>query len=176
MYILHVFYFAVIYETIICVLRKINRRKLFKKAVRRAEKTGKQLLVVGDPYNGIASITTGRDYGCGDLCIDITGCPKCDCSLKIKLEDFVDTYKLDKYVIYISCVLEYVDDIDKILLYLNNINENDLYVVAVEQYAIFAYMYPYFITGEKSPKRIIYIDNNKIKYKNNPLLYLFKYL
>ena len=72
----------IIYEVAICILRKIKRRVVFKRAQERAKLTGKKLIVIGDPYNGLASKTTGCDYGCGDLCLDLTGCPNCPKSIK----------------------------------------------------------------------------------------------
>jgi hypothetical protein len=84
-------------------------------AVERASNIGKQLIVIGDPYNGPSNATFGCDYQCGDICVDITGCPKCNNGIKTKLEDIIDKIDLSQYVVYVSCVLEYVEDIDKIL-------------------------------------------------------------
>ncbi len=154
-----------LYEFSISYNRKLNRRKLFKLAKERSLFTNKPLLVVGDPYNGIASIITGVDYDCGDICADITGCPKCPKTLKIKLEDLVD-YDLSKYIIYISCVLEYVDDIEKITNKLNQLNKDDLYIVTVESYSLMAYFYPYFLTNEQPPRNII-TSTKPIIFKKN---------
>ena len=85
----------IIYEITICMIRKIKRKVYYKKAVKRAKETNKKLLVIGDPYNGIASITTGLDYNCGNLCIDLTGCPKCDNAIKGRLEDIIPTLNLN---------------------------------------------------------------------------------
>jgi len=144
--------------------RKLNRRTLFQSAKNRAIETNKKLLVIGDPYNGVASISTGNDYDCGDLCIDLTGCPKCTNSIKTKLEDIISEINLDEYIIYISCVLEYVDELPKILSYLNKVDSKDIYVVTVEWYSLNAFFYPYYLTNENSPKNIIYFKNNKIEY------------
>lgn len=152
------------YELIITLIRKNRRRHLFNLAKERAKNTGKPLLVVGDPYNGLTSIVTGADYDCGDLCVDITGCPKCENKIKISLEDFVENYNLDDYVIYISCVLEYVDDIDLIVGKLNQVNKENLFIVNVEYYSIVAYLYPYFLTGER-PARNVIISTDPIYYK-----------
>jgi hypothetical protein len=156
------------YEFIVTLIRKRNRSNLFKAAQNRANKTKKKLLVIGDPNNGFASIASGADYGCGDLCIDLTGCPKCPNSLKTKLEDVISKINLNEYVIYISCVLEQVDDLPKILSYLNKVNPKDLYVVTVGWYSLTSYFYLNFLTGEPTMKNVIYIENNKIKYFENP--------
>lgn len=153
------------YETAICILRKIKRRKLYKRAQERAKKTGKKLLVIGDPYNGIASKTTGCDYGCGDLCLDLTGCPNCPKSIKGRLEDNIKKLKLKNYVVYISCVLEYVDDLPLIMSYLDKMNQDDLFVVNVEWYSFMAWFYPYYLTNERPPGNIYGL----IGYFENPL-------
>jgi len=155
----------IIYEVIVCILRKIKRRNMFKLAKQRAKQTGKKLLVIGDPYNGIASKTTGCDYGCGDICLDLTGCPNCPTTLKGKLEDHISTINLDEHVVFISCVLEYTDDLDYIMSYLDKMDQRDLFVVNVEWYSLMAYFYPYFLTNEMPPKHIFGIST----YFDNPL-------
>ena len=144
----------IIYEILICIHRKIKRRVTFKKAQKRAKQTNKKLLVIGDPHNGIASKSTGCDYGCGDLCLDLTGCPNCPKSIKGRLEDVIEDINLNEYVVYISCVLEYVDDLELINRHLDKMDQNDLFVVNVEWYSLMAYFYPYFLTGERPPSFI----------------------
>ena len=145
----------IVYEVVICFRRKAKRRMVYKRAKERAALTGKKLLVIGDPYNGIASKSTGYDYDCGDVCLDLTGCPICPVSIKGRLEDNISTLNLDEYVVYISCVLEYVDDLDFIKKYLDKMDQNDLFVVNVEWYSLMAYFYPYFITNERPPSFIL---------------------
>ena len=146
--------FLIVYEIVICILRKIKRRTVYAKAKQRAHQTGKKLLVIGDPYNGLASKTTGCDYGCGDLCMDLTGCPNCPKTIKGRLEDNLTDINLNEYIIYISCVLEYVDDIEYIQTFLDKVDPDDLFVVNVEWYSLMAYFYPYFLTDEQPPKNI----------------------
>ena len=162
---LKIILFIIIYEIAICILRKIKRRKLYKQAQERALLTGKKLLVIGDPYNGIASKTTGCDYGCGDLCLDLTGCPNCPKSIKGRLEDNIKELELEKYVVYISCVLEYVDDLPLIMDYLDKMNQDDLFVVNVEWYSFMAWFYPYYLTNERPPGNI----HGPIGYFKNPI-------
>ena len=152
---------VIIYESFICFLRKRNRRKLYKLAQERSILTGKKLLVIGDPHNGIASKTTGYDYDCGDVCLDLTGCPECPNTIKGRLED--NLTNLNDYVVYISCVLEYVDDLNLISSYLNKMDPKNLFIVNVEWYSLMAYFYPYFLTNERPPS---YIFFNKGYFKN----------
>jgi len=155
----------IIYEVFVCILRKIKRRVMYKRALERAKKTNKKLLVIGDPYNGLASKTTGCDYGCGDLCMDLTGCPDCPKSIKGRLEDNIKDININEYVVYISCVLEYVDDLPLINSYLDKMDQNDLFVVNVEWYSLMAWFYPYYLTNERPPGNIY----GPTGYFKNPL-------
>lgn len=149
------------------LFRKWKRRYLYRLAVDRARETGKPLLVIGDPYNGVASIITGPDYSCGDLTIDITGSPGCPKTFKGKLEMWLRDNDITQYVVFISCVLEYVDDIQYIATKLNQIPTSNLFIVNVEPNSLMAYLYPHFLTGEGPPKRVIYACppwNAKIRY------------
>jgi len=157
--------FLIIYEIIICFKRKVQRRIYFKRAIQRSKETHKKLLVIGDPYNGVASISTGADYDCGDICVDITGCPKCEKGVKMKLEDFVKN-NLDDYIIYISCVLEYTTDLPLIQSYLNKVPPENLFIVNVEWYSLMSYIYPYYLTGEQPPS---YVKGPSGKYFKNDL-------
>ena len=163
-------------EQVISIKRKYKRRKLYKMAVERSKETGLPLLVIGDPHNGVASIVTGSDYDCGDVCLDLTGCPKCPCKIKGRLEDYLSCPEdkqgrgidLNQYVVYISCVLEYVDDLDLIASRLRQMDQKNLFIVNVEWYSPVAYLYPYFLTREQPPKWVIYECppyGNRIEYK-----------
>jgi hypothetical protein len=165
MNIVYIIIILIVYEVIICFSRKVKRRVMYKRAKERAKKTGKKLLVIGDPHNGIASKTTGCDYGCGDVCLDLTGCPNCPVSIKGRLEDTIGTINLDEHIVFISCVLEYVDDLDFIKNHLDKMDQNDLFVVNVEWYSLMAYFYPYFITNERPPNNIFGIT----EYFKNPI-------
>jgi len=154
--IISVILLIIVYEVTIAISRKVNRRKVFAMAKRRALTTGLPLLVIGDPYNGIMSISTGADYGCGDSCLDLTGCPLCQIGIKGKLEDKIVELDLNKYIVFISCVLEYTDDLPLIVKYLNAMNPENLFIVNVEWYTLTAYLYPYFLTREQPPKYVIY--------------------
>ncbi len=117
---------------------------MFALAKQRAKALGLPLLVIGDPYNGIMSIVSGPDYECGDVCLDLTGCEQCPIRIKGRLEDKIPNINLNEYVVFISCVLEYVDDLPLIHTYLSHMNPNNLFIVNVEWYALTAYIYPYF--------------------------------
>ena len=151
-----IFVVLMVFEIAICILRKVKRRRIYAMAKARSIETGLPLLVIGDPYNGIASIATGQDYGCGDVCMDLTGCSGCPVGIKGALEDILPQTNLTQYVVFISCVLEYVDDLPLIVKELETMNSHNLFVVNVEWYSLMAYFYPFFLTGEQPPKYIIY--------------------
>ena len=155
-----------VYETVIFVNRKIKRRQIFKLAQQRSKQTGLPLLVVGDPYNGMTSKYSGIDYSCGDLCLDINGCPQCEHKLKMALEDFTD---FQSYIVFISCTLEYVNDLPLICKRLEKMNYENLFVVHIEPYSLTNWLYPNFITGEPPNKYIITVAppfSRKIEYKS----------
>ena len=162
---LKVIIILIIYEIFVGFIRKLKRRTMYKKAQERANITGKKLLVIGDPYNGVASMSTGSDYSCGDICLDLTGCPECSNSIKGRLEDNIANINLDEYIVYISCVLEYTDDLNYIMGYLNKMDQNNLFIVNVEWYSFMAYFYPYYLTNERPPKYIFFSST----YFQNPL-------
>jgi len=88
---------------------------------------------VGDPVGGVATKYLGAAYGCGDVCLDMAGCPTCPTSITKKLEDWLPTAPSNSYVIYISLVLEYVDDdkIDFVLRELQRVSGGDLIIVHI---------------------------------------------
>jgi hypothetical protein len=146
------------------------RRAYYTCALERARQVNKPLMVIGDPDNGIASIYTGADYGCGDICVDLTGCPTCSSRSKVmkgRLEELVKGIDFSKYVVYISCVLEYTDDLPLILQRMQEVNPDELFIVSVEWYSWMAFLYPYYLTGERPPK---YIRFNQ-KYTKNPFFF-----
>ena len=86
------------------------RRETYDLAARRAAALHRPLVVVGDPDSG-AHTRLYRAYGCGDLCVDINGCPLCKV---VQVADItagpVPGIADDSAVVFVSCVLEYVGD------------------------------------------------------------------
>ena len=126
-------------------LRRFRARRLaFEAASRRAVQLGRPLIVVGDPDAG-AHTRLMRAYECGDLCIDLHGCPLCR---SMKAADLthgpIDGIADDSAVVFVSCVLEYVSDYEAALLELRRIagaSEN-LFLVFVEPWTLTAAIYP----------------------------------
>jgi len=168
-YLLIIIVIITIWQTIVTIELKLKRRRCFKQAQKRSKETGKKLIVVGDPYNGVGSIYTGIDYTCGDICVDITGCPKCSNGIKSDLESYLKSIDLNEYIIFISCTIEYIPNISVILEYLNKVPKDNLFIVNVQWYNLVCYYYPNFISGELNGSINIMGPNGK--YFKNPLYF-----
>lgn len=88
--------------------RRRKRRSLYAQALSHARLVQKPLLVVGDPDTGFVTRFFGRDYGCGDVCTDLTGCPRCPVGLKGSLEEVLARLPAQSHVIVVEYTLEYV--------------------------------------------------------------------
>jgi hypothetical protein len=145
-----------------------NRLKIFDLAERRAKLLNKPLIVIGDPYNGHSSrfyTKFYKTYGCGDETVDLTGSPRCPNGIKSDAYEHLKTKQSNSAVIFISCVLEYVDNIDNTIkeLYRVSGTKNNLFVVCVNNKSLAAYMY-----RDKTDisKNLVYVDKyNNINYK-----------
>ncbi len=114
------------------VLRRSWRRRAYRAALRRAAETGKPLLVVGKPQAGFINRVVGTDYGCGDVCTDLVGCTPCPNELKGPLEEVLPRLPSSSFVVYVSCTLEYVDDLPHCIRELERVAIPDgLFVVRV---------------------------------------------
>lgn len=122
--------------------RRVRRRQQYERALLRARETGKPLVVVGAPGNGAVNRALGPDYGCGDLCIDIEGCAGCATSATGPTELVLPELGDDSAVVFVSCTLEYVDDVDRVWTELQRVSRGDLYLVTVEPLSLTAWFYP----------------------------------
>jgi hypothetical protein len=116
-------------------VRTHNRSSTYQCAARRAAALGRPLLVVGAPDGGVTS-----GYGCGDLTLDLTksSCPnhiQADITKQIPLNN-------DSVVVFVSCVLEYVNDLDAAMRELVRVSGGNLFITRVEPWTLTAYLYP----------------------------------
>ena len=121
-----------------------RRRQAFEAAARRAAETGRPLIVVGDPDAG-AHTRLMRAYECGDLCIDLQGCPRCQVMKAADLtKGPIEGVADDSAVVFVSCVLEYVTDLEAALRELVRIagSRENLFLVLVEPWTLTATLYP----------------------------------
>jgi hypothetical protein len=131
-------------ESGLAVRRFEARRRAYQAAVRRASEAGRPLIVVGDPDAGTHTRLV-RAYGCGDLCIDLRGCPRCEVMKAADLtQGPVAGIADDSAVVYVSCVLEYVADPEAALRELRRMagSPDNLFLVFVEPWSLTAALYP----------------------------------
>lgn len=120
------------------------RRRGFEAAARRASALGRPLVVVGDPDAG-AHTRLVRAYECGDLCIDLRGCPRCQVMQAADLTAGpVPGVADDSAVVFVSCVLEYVADPATAAAELRRMagSPENLFIVFVEPWSLTASLYP----------------------------------
>ena len=108
--ILLIILFLILLDILFGFYRIYRRYYKYKEALLLSNTKNKKLLVIGDPYSGFASKNIMKTYDCGDICLDLNGCDKCENSIKGDILDELNKMEDNKYVIYESCVLEYVDE------------------------------------------------------------------
>jgi hypothetical protein len=115
--------------------RRAKRQTTYQEAYLRARALGRPLVVVGAPDGGVTS-----GYGCGDVTLDLapSSCPRsmvADISERLPFDD-------DSVVVFVSCVLEYVDRYPEALAEIQRISGGELFLVRVEPWTATAYLYP----------------------------------
>ena len=131
------------YEGLRAMQRDAVRTAVFEKAAQRAVDLNRPLLVVGDPYNGIWSNAMGAAYSCGSVCLDLTGCPLCPVAIKADITQPLNLAS-DSYVVFVSCVLEYVNDPNSAwneILRVAGSGDN-AFLVDVQPYTLTSILYP----------------------------------
>lgn len=86
--------------------------KLYEQAEEKAKKENRKLLVLGNPYTASGKMVTmfTKTYGCGDTCIDMNGCGSCENAISDKVENVLNKFGSNEYVIFESGLLEVVDE------------------------------------------------------------------
>lgn len=112
-----------------------DRHQLYDRAKAHARALGLPLIVVGAPDQGP---TPGP--GCGDLTLDIlpTACP---CSMQVDITRPIPIPS-DSSVVFVSCVLEYVQDFQAAWRELQRIAPNRVYVCRVQPWTLTGQLYP----------------------------------
>ncbi|MFZ6181228.1 hypothetical protein [Nannocystis pusilla] len=131
-------------ESMATLVRFRERSSAFRLAVDRAGALGRPLVVIGDPDGGMHTRLM-RAYGCGDVCVDMNGCPKCPVTIvaditKGPLQGVAD----DSGVVFVSCVLEYVNDLQAALAEIARIagKPENVFIVTVQPWTLTARLYP----------------------------------
>lgn len=116
--------------------RRQRRQDVYWKAWRRSRELKKPLVVVGAPDGGV----TGG-YGCGDYVFDLKK-SACTNSYVVDVSRPLPGWRDGCCVVFVSCVLEYVRDIDGALRELRRISGGELFVVGVEPWTLAGWLYP----------------------------------
>lgn len=127
----------------VAAMRRFQARKdTFAAAQRRAVGLGRTLVVVGDPDAGLHT-RLARAYPCGDVCVDLHGCPACPVQVVADLTKDRLKFADDSVVVFASCVLEYVDDLRPAMDELMRVaGPDNLFIVTVQPWTITAALYP----------------------------------
>lgn len=120
-----------------------ERTKVFEAAQKRAADLARPLVVVGDPDAGMAT-RMKRAYSCGDVCVDLSGCPACPVSMSVDITAGIPSVPDDSAVVFVSCVLEYTDDPEAALKDLRRVAgaEENLFLVTVDPSTLTSFLYP----------------------------------
>lgn len=113
-----------------------------------------------------------RDYGCGNGTMDPSGAPGCPADhptrwgldgakrpLRATAETALPRMPPDSAVIFLSCVLEYVQDIELVWSELWRVSGGDLFLVNIEPHALVLHGLGY---GEKAKRKIVNICGDKL--------------
>lgn len=143
------------------VVRKQHRRDAFNLALDRAHNTGKKLIVVGDPDGYMLSRLLGRDFDCGDFCIDPKSCPKCPAQGVGPVDQVLKTMAANSAVIFVNSALETADDFSGTFGELKRVSGGDLYMAHTEPYTVMAFIPP-------RKRRILKVDSAGVTYRELP--------
>ena len=144
--ILFFIFIIILYEFILGYFRQKDRQYYYKLAEKRSKELNKPLIVYGDPYNGTGSKRYNKfmkTYGCGDETVDLTGCPNCPNGIKQDILIHLKSKPSDSCVLFISCVLEYIDHIDKVIQEIKRVagSLDNIFIVSVNQYTLSSRLY-----------------------------------
>jgi hypothetical protein len=136
--------YAGVIEGTAALIRFRERTAAFELAMERATALGRRLVVIGDPDAGLHTRLL-RAYGCGDVCVDANGCPKCPVTVvaditRGPIPDLAD----DSAVVFVSCVFEYVAELEAALREVSRIagSPENVFVVTVQPWTLTARLYP----------------------------------
>jgi hypothetical protein len=123
------------FETIMWARRRARRQTVFQQAQARAQLLGRPLVVIGAPDGGVTS-----GYACGDVTIDLapSSCPNALQADITQRTPFAD----NSVVVFVSCVLEYVNDHNAALAEIQRISGGQAFYCGVEPMTATAYLYP----------------------------------
>jgi hypothetical protein len=119
------------------------RQDYFAAAQARAQATHRKLVVIGNPSGG-AHTRLIQAYGCGDVCVDLVGCDGCAQSITADITQGVPGIRSDSAVVFVSCVLEYVNDPQAAYREILRMagSPDNIWIVPVQPYTFTSMFYP----------------------------------
>lgn len=135
--------YAAAVELAAAFIRHNERTAAFQAANQRAATLGRKLVVIGDPDAGFHTRLM-RAYGCGDVCVDLNGCPRCPVTIVADITGKVTEIADDSAVVFVSCVLEYVGDMPAALTELMRMagSRENVFLVTVQPWTFTSRLYP----------------------------------
>lgn len=135
--------YVALVEGCAALIRFRERSLAFRTAAERADALGRRLIVIGDPDAGFHTRLM-RAYGCGDVCVDMNGCPRCPVTVVADITKKIPGVDDDSAVVFISCVLEYVVDLNAALTEILRIagSNDNVFLVFVQPWTLTARLYP----------------------------------
>jgi hypothetical protein len=146
--------------------RSRTRRETFLAAQERAAELSRPLVVVGDPDGGAWTGTVGRAYDCGELCVDLNGCPACPLAIRADISKPLPIGS-DSAVVFVSCVLEYVPDFPAAWSELSRVagSPDNLFVATVQPWTLTAALYP----GAQQTLSPVFEQGRIVSYRPEPV-------
>lgn len=126
------------YETyLMAVVRRQRTRDIWNQALQRAHATGKKIVVIGDPDGKIINRVMGRDYDCGDICIDVRGCSKCPSAIVGDPYSGLSSLSTGANVVFVAPgQLERAKDPEALWRELKRVAGADLFVAHYEKWSL----------------------------------------
>lgn len=119
-----------------------RRQELWRLAQARATALQKPLFVVGNPEGLITAKLFGRDYDCGDLCLDKLGCGPCANWLQGDLVQLLSGLPDNAAVVYVGSGLECESDLGTVLAHLDRVSGGHLFISHTEALSLAAWFSP----------------------------------
>lgn len=168
--------FIIYYSDIYFWIDRIYKRtKYYNLAKSRSEFLKRPLIVVGNPDSGPTNKIIGRLYECGDYTIDING-SKCNNTLQGDLLQQLKKFSDNSCVIYISYVLEYIENIDDTIKEIYRVagDSSNIFVIHAQNNSKISLVK--YSSGKSDPYSKNVIDTAPPEYNNITYHKIDKYL
>jgi hypothetical protein len=117
--------------------RRHKRSTVYQQALEHARMLQRPLVVIGAPDGGVT-----QGYGCGDIVVDLNGSQVCPNVLQLDITQVPLPLANDSAVVFVSCVLEYVNDLEPALMEIQRVSGGHAFFVGVEPWTLTSFMYP----------------------------------